>query len=312
MSEPNRPDFREIDIQLLQTGNLADGTVKCKGRTWKVHRMLLASRLNFFKGAFYGSFVEATTGEIDFPEADPDSVDIMLRHLYGQGLYVNDLKTPLLCVRCWKLADYVQLETLKSVAMSSLGEHLNAMAFLSTNGWLERDKPRWLSHFFDAFQEVCTDIVAAPLRIVFVSFLWVTRIDTGLLPQTLDILKKHPRVNRSLLQLLIYGKFKNRPTWIPDIINIERIIHNNMEITIKDEAICSKCRLRVNTCNEPIFYNPFPASLSNIGTLLWCKVCVATVLEFRTWPWRTNGLSDGAKAKVETWSWVGGKQDQQH
>lgn len=56
MSECIRPDFREIDIELLRTGNLADGTVKCNGRTWKVHRLLLASRLKFFKAAFFGSF----------------------------------------------------------------------------------------------------------------------------------------------------------------------------------------------------------------------------------------------------------------
>jgi hypothetical protein len=57
MSEPEPPSFRENDLQLLETGNFADGTVKCKGRTWKVHKALLASRLKFFKAAFYGSFV---------------------------------------------------------------------------------------------------------------------------------------------------------------------------------------------------------------------------------------------------------------
>lgn len=52
--------FRGNDIKLLQTGNFADGTVKCKDRTWKVHRALLASRLNFFKAAFYGPFAVCT------------------------------------------------------------------------------------------------------------------------------------------------------------------------------------------------------------------------------------------------------------
>lgn len=49
-------DFRENDVGLLQSGNFADGSIKCKGRTWNVHRALLASRLKFFKAAFYGSF----------------------------------------------------------------------------------------------------------------------------------------------------------------------------------------------------------------------------------------------------------------
>lgn len=49
-------DFRKNDLELLQTGILADGTVNCQGRTWKVHKALLASRLKFFKAAFCGSF----------------------------------------------------------------------------------------------------------------------------------------------------------------------------------------------------------------------------------------------------------------
>lgn len=56
MSDFNCPTFQKNDIQLLKTGNLADGTIKCNGRTWKVHRILLASRLQFFKAAFYGDF----------------------------------------------------------------------------------------------------------------------------------------------------------------------------------------------------------------------------------------------------------------
>lgn len=50
------PSFEQNDIKLLQSGTLADGTVNCQGRTWKVHRALLASRLNFFRAAFCGEF----------------------------------------------------------------------------------------------------------------------------------------------------------------------------------------------------------------------------------------------------------------
>ncbi|KAI7774374.1 hypothetical protein LA080_008848 [Diaporthe eres] len=269
MSECILPDFREIDIELLRTGNLADGTVKCNGRTWKVHRLLLASRLKFFKAAFFGSFKapspkkydqifrdddantagqEATSGEVEFPEADPDAVDIMLRHLYSEGLTVQDLNTPILCVRCWKLADYVQLDTLKYVAGSSLGDHFNAMALLCTSGVLKEGQPDCLRPFFDAFQEVCAD--TPPLRIIFVSFLWVTRFETGLMPRTLDILKENPTVNKALLHLLIYSKFKHKPGWIPDIVNIERHIRNRIEVAFWDEVTCSECRLRVNTPGE--------------------------------------------------------------
>lgn len=50
-------DFKANDKELLQSGLFADGTVICQGRTWKVHRALMASRLKFFKAAFCGQFV---------------------------------------------------------------------------------------------------------------------------------------------------------------------------------------------------------------------------------------------------------------
>lgn len=58
--------FQENDIQLFKSGNFADGTIKCQGRTWKVHRSLLASRLKFFKSAFYGLFAVNTSKDPTF------------------------------------------------------------------------------------------------------------------------------------------------------------------------------------------------------------------------------------------------------
>lgn len=67
MSTSTHASFQENDIHLLQTGDFADGVVKCNGRTWNVHRMLLASRLRFFKAAFYGQFA-VRTSIITIPE----------------------------------------------------------------------------------------------------------------------------------------------------------------------------------------------------------------------------------------------------
>lgn len=75
MGISGRPDFRENDTELLKTGNLADGTIKCKGRTWKVHRVLLASRLAFFKAAFFGSFAVRTTSEWERQIRNPQKHD---------------------------------------------------------------------------------------------------------------------------------------------------------------------------------------------------------------------------------------------
>lgn len=256
---------------------------------------------------------------MDFPEADPDSIDIMLRHLYGdgtlgavglqlraqlmtaEGLNVQDLKTPVLCVRSWKLADYMQLETLKTVSISSLNDHLNAMTLLATNGFLEEREPKWLSHFFSAFQEVCADVVTTPLRDAFVAFLWISKFEMGILPQTLDMLEKYPQIKKEMLLLLIWNKCQNKPSWLCNIKNIESHVQNRRDIPRLSEVTCSKCRVRVNTGDQPLFHNPFPVGQLTIGQLSWCRMCVENFNSHRRWPWESGQESLGGKVEVEVW-----------
>lgn len=244
----------------------------------------------------------------------------MLRHLYGdgtleavefqlraqlttaEGLNVQDLKTPVLCVRSWKLADYMQLETLKTVSISSLSDHLNAMALLATNGCLEEHEPKWLSHFFSAFQEVCADTITTPLRDAFVAFLWIGRFEMGVLPQTLDMLKKYPEVNKELLHLLIRNKCQNEPYWLRDIKNLESQVRNRQEIARPKELMCMRCGVKVDTSDQPIFYNPIPVGLVAIGQSRWCKVCVENLNGHRRWPWESGREPRGGKVEVEVWS----------
>lgn len=45
-----------IVLSLLESGNLADCTVVCKDRVWKVHSFLICPQSDFFKGAFTSGF----------------------------------------------------------------------------------------------------------------------------------------------------------------------------------------------------------------------------------------------------------------
>lgn len=218
-----------------------------------------------------------------------------------QGLTVKDFKTPALCVRCWRLADYVQLETLKSVAISSLEDHLDAMALLATN-IREDSTPIWLGYFLDALREVCANEVTEPLQTIFVAFLWVTRFEMSDLPQMWEALREHLDVNKAPLHLLIWNQLDDPPNWIS---NVEPEIETRTDITFEELFICSACSGVVRSEEEPRFYNPFPSRRTSkgIGQLKWCKDCVANINERRTWPWRTGAPGTWNKIKVEAWSW---------
>lgn len=42
--------------RLLESGMLADAEVKCARRTWKVHKIILCNRSDWFKKALMGQF----------------------------------------------------------------------------------------------------------------------------------------------------------------------------------------------------------------------------------------------------------------
>lgn len=223
-----------------------------------------------------------------------------------QGIDVRILNTPALCVRCWKLADYVQLESFKSVAISTLKDHLDAMVLLAANDQIVKGfKPKWLRYFFEAFREVCAEKLTKPLRTIFITFLWVARINMVCLKPTSEMLETHPEVSRELLERLVYQVLNEGLDWIPQSKHIVHHIHTARISKLLGMTSCSGCSKEVNVNVEPRFYNPFPieSSKSKIGDLMWCKQCVAKMNEDRSWPWRTEGSVKRVKVKVEAWAW---------
>jgi hypothetical protein len=60
----------------------SDLTVKCEGRTWKVHKVVVCPQVRFFTKACDGRFKEAKDNTITLNEDHPDAVDAMLKYLY--------------------------------------------------------------------------------------------------------------------------------------------------------------------------------------------------------------------------------------
>lgn len=83
------PDFDEISLltgvgpRIFENELFSDVTVKCGGREWKLHKIILCSRSEWFMKALTGSFQEAETGVVKIKDFDPEPVHWALRYLYS-------------------------------------------------------------------------------------------------------------------------------------------------------------------------------------------------------------------------------------
>ncbi|PNH11323.1 Speckle-type POZ protein B [Tetrabaena socialis] len=68
---------------LEEPGDTADLTITAGGRSFRVHRAVLASRCPYFKTLFASDFKEGAAKEVPLPETDPDALAFLLRYLYG-------------------------------------------------------------------------------------------------------------------------------------------------------------------------------------------------------------------------------------
>lgn len=198
----------------------------------------------------------------------------------------------------------MQLESLKAVAVSSLGQHLDAMALLATSNDFEArltDIPEWLSDFLDALREVCHDDATKPLHAIFATFLWVTRFTLLLVPELLEEVEQCHGVNRILMRLLVFGTLgiddadnDDWPDWVGPA-SWRWDIEERGAFNYCPSKTCHECE-RFIARDETEFYNPFPLAGYSIGRVKWCERCVDKFNEDRCWPWRSGG-------GLEAWSW---------
>ncbi|KAK4544759.1 hypothetical protein LTR36_004008 [Oleoguttula mirabilis] len=115
------------------TGDYADAIVTCKGKTWKVHRLVLCSHSEFFRKAWGGEFKEAKERAIELPDDEPRTVEAMLSYLYKRdydaqsgGSGEEDIASIVLDARVFIIADKYFILKLKDLAAIKLQERAKA------------------------------------------------------------------------------------------------------------------------------------------------------------------------------------------
>ncbi|KAH7468414.1 hypothetical protein FOMA001_g15667 [Fusarium oxysporum f. sp. matthiolae] len=78
----DRNDYMESLPVFLETGEFSDLIIVCGNDRYRVHRLILGCRSNFFKVACNGNFKESD-GEINLPDDDPAAVRKMIGYLYN-------------------------------------------------------------------------------------------------------------------------------------------------------------------------------------------------------------------------------------
>lgn len=122
MSDPKGDrSLANVDIRLFETGNLADATIVCGDRTWKVHKVIVSSRCKWFETAFYGKFAVSTSPIAPW----------ILRNLSFWEADAKCARRLRLARSCWKSRTRISLTS--CFATSTLRVSPEMLTFLSMN-----------------------------------------------------------------------------------------------------------------------------------------------------------------------------------
>ncbi|KAI0127533.1 BTB/POZ protein [Xylariales sp. AK1849] len=118
--------FIANDRDLFETGFLADAVVKCHGKEWEVHKVILSSRSDWFRKAFCGKFKEAETGEVVLHEGDSEAVGAIIYWIYtGDSTAFDGTENSYAKYsKLYECADFFGLDQLMQDIMTSLSQHL--------------------------------------------------------------------------------------------------------------------------------------------------------------------------------------------
>lgn len=206
---------------------------------------------------------------------------------------------PTLCVELVRIADFLQLGSLKEAVIQALITYLDRKVVLvSTSATIA---PLSLSELFDGMKLSYTHDIDCmdPIRGCFLSFLWVMRHKVLDFPQTNDMLVGCRQMNRDLLYTLTFGKCAKASPWLQSIKNIgteniEQCIHT----TRGSEGIfiiqCSSCgcELHRDASKHPRFTIPLPCHSSRSGKIMaigktsWCQRCAKGFIDRNEFRWR--------------------------
>ncbi|RYO74764.1 hypothetical protein DL766_008030 [Monosporascus sp. MC13-8B] len=114
---------------ILESGLLADVTLKCSSREWKLHKLILATRSRWFKAALCGNSVEAQSNEITLRYMEPIVLDWAVSWIYtktlSQSIFEDEATLYEAYVNLSTVADFLHLGDLFSHVTFHLRGHLH-------------------------------------------------------------------------------------------------------------------------------------------------------------------------------------------
>ncbi|KAI0127529.1 hypothetical protein BJ170DRAFT_722747 [Xylariales sp. AK1849] len=173
------------DKKLLESGLLADVTVKCGSREWKLHKIIITTRSEWFRKALTGNFVEAKEGVVVLDKnEDPEAINDVITWLYTRDFSANRFNDEnqmyAACSALYKTADFFGLDELQSDIQKLLSERLRTKATLMQAAFCK--DPAKNGHFLtnEMLEGLELGLVAAyahdfgPLQKKFVNFVIAT------------------------------------------------------------------------------------------------------------------------------------------
>jgi hypothetical protein len=171
---------------VLKSSEFSDFEIRCHNHVFRVHRLILVAKSDFFKAVINDDFREKVDGAVDLSEFEPGVVAWMIFHCYTNQIPASSHETPssqyfhkfedcyngdtcplerrfVFLIKVYKLADYLLLQDLKGAV---------ALFFLSglqrcSNQLLKKDRHDWqcflpvLEQCYDTFSE--SDMHVRPL-----------------------------------------------------------------------------------------------------------------------------------------------------
>ncbi|KAK8102312.1 hypothetical protein PG984_015458 [Apiospora sp. TS-2023a] len=126
VEEPTRMMYRG-GIEMFNNDLFSDAKVTAGSETWPVHKSIICPRSEYFRRAFTGPFLEATTNQVTIEGQNTQAVGQVIRYLYTGEVPSEDVEDIRQAVDLFIAADYFDIEYLKSDTLTILSFRIDCV-----------------------------------------------------------------------------------------------------------------------------------------------------------------------------------------